>query len=447
MIARIDARKKTLTRFELQKLVPRASLDVEAAVEVVRPLVQQVRAEGEAALRAQAERFDGVTGHKIRVPHAQIKMAYEQLATPLKNALSEMIRRVRLASAASVPPPAQTEIAPGALVEQRWVPVERVGLYVPGGKAVYPSSVVMNAVAAQEAGVTQLALASPVQKEYGSVHPTILAAAHMLGIDEVYAMGGAGAIAAFAYGVEECGLEPVDIVTGPGNIFVAAAKRIVNGTVGIDSEAGTTEILILADETADPALVAADLLSQAEHDEAAASVLVTDSRPLADTVVQKLEELLSRTANAERARQALSGPQSAIILVKNREDALALANAYAPEHLEIHTRNLKEDIAAIRNAGAIFAGPYAPVSLGDYLAGSNHVLPTGGTSRFQSGLGSYTFLRAQQVVTYSQTALENVVSHLGILAREEHLPAHAEAAEARIPCANREGISREETRP
>jgi histidinol dehydrogenase len=351
----------------------------------------------------------------------------------VREALEEAIARVRQATAAQVPAEVQTTIGPGATIVQRWQPVARAGLYVPGGKAVYPSSVVMNAVPAQVAGVGSIALASPPQRAFGGgVHPTILGAAGLLGIDEVYAMGGAGAIGALAYGVEEIGLEPVQVITGPGNIYVAAAKRVVRGQAGIDSEAGTTEILVIADDTADAAFVAADLISQAEHDEAAASVLVTDSAPFAERVAEQLARLAAATRHAERVAIALGGQQSAIVLVDDLAAAAAFSNAYGPEHLEIQTADPDAVLADIENAGAIFLGAHSPVSLGDYLAGSNHVLPTGGQARFSPGLGAYSFLRPQQVIRYDRDALGAVAERIVALSGAEDLPAHGEAVTARF---------------
>ncbi|MGN6206978.1 histidinol dehydrogenase, partial [Humibacter sp.] len=364
--------------------------------------------------------------------------ALEHLDPTVRRALEEAIRRVRIASAAQVPPPTTTDLGPGARVEQCWQPVRRAGVYVPGGKAVYPSSVVMNAVPAQVAGVGSVALASPAQRDFdGSVHPLILGAAGLVGVDEVYAIGGAGAIGALAYGVPDLPLEPVDIVTGPGNIYVAAAKRLVHGVVGIDAEAGTTEILVIADASADPRLVAADLLSQAEHDEAAASLLVTDSEELAQAVQRELDHLLAATANRERASVALEGPQSAIVLVDDEETATRFSDAYAPEHLEVHTTDPDATLLRLTNAGAIFLGSHSPVSLGDYLAGSNHVLPTGGSARYSSGLGAYTFLRPQQIIRYDERGLDSVAPHVIALAEAERLPAHGEAVAARNTVSSR----------
>ncbi|WP_166983507.1 histidinol dehydrogenase [Paramicrobacterium fandaimingii] len=428
MVHVIDLRSQDLSRAELVGVLPRPSIDVAVASEAAQALIDDVRSSGTAALLDQAERFDGVRPDSVRVDIHAIDRAVHDLDPSVRDALTQAIERVQRATTAQVPQPRHTEIGHGASIVQRWQPVDRVGLYVPGGKAVYPSSVIMNAVPAQVAGVRSIALASPAQREFdGGVHPTILAAAGLLGITEVYAMGGAGAVGAFAYGVPDLDLVPVDVVTGPGNIYVAAAKRLVRGQVGIDAEAGTTEILVIADGTANARFVAADLLSQAEHDEAAASILVTDSPRLAREVAEQLDVLLPQTANAERARTALEGPQSAIVLVSDIVIAAELSNAYGPEHLEVHTHDPHGTLEHITSAGAIFIGPYTPVSLGDYMAGSNHVLPTGGQSRFSSGLGAYSFLRPQQIIEYDRAALETVARPIVDLANSEHLPAHGEA--------------------
>lgn len=432
MIQTIDLRDSLPPANKLSSLIPRASLDASAAVEQVLPLIDSVQLRGESALREQALTFDGVSGHTLRVPQSDLDDALEECDPDLRLALETMIARLRSASHAQVPADQITHIGDGASIRQRWHPVRRVGLYAPGGKAVYPSSVVMNVVAAQTAGVSSIALASPAQPQTGGVHPTILTAAALLGVTEVYAIGGAGAIAAFAYGVPAIDLLPVDVVTGPGNIFVAAAKRVVNGIVGIDAEAGTTEILVIADEYADPRFIAADLLSQAEHDDAAASVLVTTSPQLLQAVEVELEALVSRTEHEERARAALSGPQSALILVDSLQSAATVSNVYAPEHLSVQTESNDSVLAQIDNAGAIFLGAYTPVSLGDYLAGSNHVLPTGGTARFASGLGAHTFLRPQQIVEYTRDALHEATEELVTLAHAEGLPAHGSAAQVRF---------------
>ncbi|MBL5973476.1 MAG: histidinol dehydrogenase [Candidatus Leucobacter sulfamidivorax] len=434
MLRTIDLRGKDPGRSELLRLVPRAAVDTAAAVERVKPLVDAVRERGEAALREQARDFDGVEGHALRVPAEEIADSLRSCPPEVRAALERLIERLREASAAQVPAERTTRFADGATIVQRWQPVSRVGLYAPGGKAAYPSSVLMNAVSAQAAGVPALALASPAQRDGGGrPHEAVLWAAALAGLEEVYAIGGAGAIAAFAFGVPSIGLEPVDVVTGPGNVFVAAAKRAVTGLVGIDSEAGTTEILIIADDSADPDFVAADLVSQAEHDEAAASVLVTDSAEFADRVRSRVEQRASGTRHSARALEALGGPQSAVILVDDLPAAARVSDAYGPEHLEIQTRDDEGVLGLISNAGAIFMGGYSPVSLGDYLAGSNHVLPTGGTARFAAGLGAHTFLRPQQIVRYDREALEALEAPQLAVAGAEGLPAHGEAVSARFP--------------
>ncbi len=429
----IDLRDRQPTRAELAHLVPRAVTDVSVASGAAAELVDDVRERGELALLDQAERFDGVRPARIRIHADEIASAVSGLEPAVRAALEEAIARVRVATQAQVPPSTVTTLGPGAEIVQRWQPVNRVGLYVPGGKAVYPSSVVMNVVAAQVAGVSSVALASPPQKQFGgAVHPTILGAAGLLGVDEVYAMGGAGAIGALAYGVPDLGLDPVEIITGPGNVYVAAAKRLVRGVAGIDSEAGPTEILVIADASADASLIAADLVSQAEHDELAAAVLVTTSPELADAVTAHLVELAASTHHSDRVRTALSGQQSAVVLVSDLVAAAAFSNAYGPEHLEIQTQEPGAVLDLIESAGAIFLGAYSPVSLGDYLAGSNHVLPTGGQSRFSSGLGAYTFLRPQQVINYTRDALRSVHEQVVALSSAEDLPAHGDAVTARF---------------
>lgn len=433
MIQTIDLRGLKPSRAELLSLVPRSLTDVSAATAIATELIADVRLRGESALLDQSERLDGVRPERVRLDVAEVSMAVRGLSVDVRDALEEAIVRVRAASEAQLPAPAVTRLGPGAEVIQRWSPVNRVGFYVPGGKAVYPSSVVMNVVPAQVAGVASIALASPAQKEFGgTIHPTILGAAGLLGIDEVYVMGGAGAIGAFAWGVPGLNLEPVQVITGPGNVYVAAAKRLVRGQVGIDAEAGPTEILVIADATADPVLVASDLISQAEHDELAAAVLVTDSVDFADRVQAELERLAPLTPHSARIDVALRGVQSAVVLVDDLVAAAAFSNVYGPEHLEIQTAEPEAVLDLIQSAGAIFLGENSPVSLGDYLAGSNHVLPTGGQARFASGLGAYTFLRPQQVIRYDREALHEVEAKIAALAAAENLPAHAAAVTARF---------------
>ena len=433
MIQTLDLRGARPTRAELMALVPRAQVDVAVASETAAALIAEVRERGADALRDQAERLDRVRPDAVRIDPAAITAAVRALDPAVRAAIDEAISRVRRASEAQVPPPAVTDLGAGAQIVQRWQPVGRVGFYVPGGKAVYPSSVIMNVVPAQVAGVRSVVLASPPQADHdGGVHPVILGAAGILGVEEIYAMGGAGAIGALAYGVPSLGLDPVDLVTGPGNVYVAAAKRLVRGVVGIDAEAGPTEIVVIADGSADPRLIAADLVSQAEHDELAAAVLVTDSPELAVAVVASLDELAGATRHVDRVREALDGRQSAIVLVDDVAAAAAFSNAYGPEHLELHTADPGSTLDLIENAGAIFLGADAPVSLGDYLAGSNHVLPTGGQARFASGLGAATFLRSQQVIRYDRTGLEGVRVGIRALSDAEQLPAHGDAVDARF---------------
>ena len=438
VIRRIDLRGQlTAGRVpDYRALVPRAAVDVEAALDTVRPICDDVRMRGLAAVRELSARFDGVDVPDPRVPLAALESALAGLDPAVRNALEESISRARRVHSDQRPSDLTTVVVPGGTVTERWVPVERVGLYVPGGLAVYPSSVVMNVVPAQEAGVGGLAVASPPQRDHGGLpHPAILAACALLGVDEVYAIGGAQAVAMFAYGLrdeERVLCRPVDLVTGPGNVYVAAAKRLLRGVVGIDAEAGPTEIAVLADDTADPVHVAADLLSQAEHDPLAASVLVTDSEALADAVDRELGTQVAATKHVDRVRAALSGEQSGVVLVDDLDQGLAVVDAHAAEHLEILTRDALTVAGRVRYAGAVFVGPWSPVSLGDYAAGSNHVLPTGGSARHSSGLSVQSFLRRFQVVEYERTALQQVADHVATLAAIEDLPAHGAAVRVRF---------------
>jgi histidinol dehydrogenase len=395
--------------------------------------LDDVKARGvDAVVDVTVER-DGVDPRPIRVAKAEMTKALDELEPGLRTAIEESILRVRKVSEATMPQPITVELAPGAKVHQRYQPVDSVGLYVPGGKAVYPSSVVMNVVPAQVAGVPRLVVATPAQKDFGGrPHPTVLATAELLGVDEVLCVGGPAAIAAFAYGLPQIDFPAVNLATGPGNIYVAAAKRALRGTIGIDSEAGTTEILVLADGTANPEFIAYDLVSQAEHDEAAASVLVTDSIELAEGVLAAISKIADLTKHSERVRVALEGQQSAIVLVDDMAAGIAFANAYATEHLEVHTADNQSTAAKITNAGAIFLGEYSPVSLGDYMAGSNHVLPTGQQAKFGAGLGVLSFLRAQQVIDYDEEGLSAIGNLVNEFAKSEGLPAHGEAIIARF---------------
>jgi len=415
--------------------VPRAEIDVEQALAAVRPICEDVRARGTVAVLDAGERFDGVRPAQLRVPAAALAAALDDLDPAIRAGLEESIRRLRMTSEAELEHSIVSDVAPGAVVERRIVPMQRVGLYVPGGLAPLVSTVIMNAVPAQVAGVPGIALASPPQSEFGGLpHPTILAACALLGIDEVYAAGGAQALAMFAYGAaSEDGVDcrPVNLITGPGNIYVAAAKRYLQGTVSIDSEAGPTEIAIIADASADPAFVAADLISQAEHDPMAASVLITDSEDLAAAVAVELDAQIGTVRHAGRVRTALEGSQSATVIVRDIDQAVDVANGYAAEHLEVQTADSAAVAARIVNAGAIFVGPFTPVSLGDYAAGSNHVLPTAGCACHSSGLSVRAFCKNMHVVTYSEAALREVGGHVVTLAEAENLPSHGAAVSIR----------------
>lgn len=442
LMARIDLRgteqsdPSSLSKARLRSVLPRGGVDVEAVLPRVRPIVEAIAERGAAAALEFGESFDRVRPATVRVPGAALDAALAGLDPAVRTALGVAIARARAVHADQRRTDTTTTLAPGATVTERWVPVDRVGLYVPGGNAVYPSSVVMNVVPAQIAGVDSLVIASPPQAAFdGLPHPTILAAARLLGVEEVWAVGGAQAVALLAYGgtdTDQGELAPVDMITGPGNIYVTAAKRLCRSQVGIDAEAGPTEIAILADNTANPAHLAADLISQAEHDEMAASVLVTTSPELADATDREVTAQLQTTVHRERVTTALSGPQSAIVLVDDLDAGIRVVNAYAAEHLEIQTADPAAVVARIRSAGAIFVGPYAPVSLGDYCAGSNHVLPTAGSARHSSGLSVQTFLRGIHVVDYTEAALKGVSGHVIALAQAEDLPSHGEAVRRRF---------------
>lgn len=435
----IDLRGRSLTRAEMLAAMPRAEMGTAEATELVRPILDDVRARGAAALRDFEEKFDHVRPEHLRVPAEAMTAALERLDPAVRAAIEESVRRCRAVAASQVPEDFHTDLAPGARVAERWIPVQRVGLYVPGGKAVYPSSVIMNAVPAQAAGVESLAVATPPKTADGLPDATILATCAILGVDEVYAVGGAQAVAMFAYGAKgsepqdgDVLCEPVDKITGPGNIFVATAKSMVSGIVGIDAVAGPTEIAIIADEGANPEYLAADLIGQAEHDELAGSVLITDSERIADAVQESLNRRVPRTKHAERVATSLSGRQSGIILTDGLDQSIDAANAYAAEHLEIQTADPDAVVARIRNAGAIFRGPYSPVPLGDYMSGSNHVLPTSGTARFAAGLGVHTFMKPVEVIEYDEEGLKAIAARINDFAVSEDLPAHGECVLTRF---------------
>ncbi len=434
MISRIDLRGREagqLSRADLAGVLPRAATDVEAAVTRIRPVCDDVRRRGAAAVREYTARFDGVDLATTRVPQAALDQALAGLDPEVRRALEEAIRRTRRVHGAQIPAEIVTQVTDGLTVTGRFVPVGRAGVYVPGGLVAYPSSVVMNIVPAQAAGVGSVAVASPPQAGHGGLpHPSVLAACALLGIGEVHAAGGAQALAMFAYGTDDC--DPVDVITGPGNVYVAAAKRVLRGVVGTDGENGPTEVAVIADDTADPVHVAADLIAQAEHDELAACLLVTTDAALADDVEAELARQVPGTRHRARVETALAG-QAACVLVDNLDAALAVSDAWAPEHLEIQTRDAAKLAARVTNAGAVFAGPYSPVSLGDYLAGSNHVLPTGGTARHTSGLSVFPFLRLVNVIECDQAALAATAPLIDALGGAEDLAAHVAAVRVRVP--------------
>lgn len=433
MLKVTDLRGRTPSTSELRRVLPRGGTDVNAVLPTVTPIVEDVKQHGAAKALEYGQKFDGITPESVRVPQDVIDNALETISDEVRDALQQAIQRIRKVHADQKPEPHTTELGPGATVTEKFIPIDRVGLYVPGGEAVYPSSVLMNVIPAQEAGASSMVVCTPPQEKFGGwPHPTILAACKLLGVDELWAVGGAQAVALMAYGDDEHDLEPVDIITGPGNIFVTAAKRLVNGVVGIDAEAGPSEIAVLADDSADPINAAYDLISQAEHDLLAASVLITDSEELAEQVNAEIEARYTVTLNADRVKAALTGEQSGIVLVDDLEAGIAVADAYAAEHLEIHTRNAREVAEQITHAGAIFVGEYSPVPLGDYAAGSNHVLPTSGTARFSAGLSTHTFLREVNLIEYNKDALAEIGPHIIVLSEDEQLPAHGEAIKARF---------------
>jgi histidinol dehydrogenase len=432
LIRTLDFREKNLSKNQYQQLLPRAEMDIAAAMKTVEPILKAVKDGNEETLISLCEKFDGTRPKEIKVPRKELKKALSELDPKVRKALLVSIGRIKKVHKEQSRKEKRTQVVPGGSVIQKWIPVDRVGLYVPGGNAVYPSSVIMNVIPAQVAKVPSIAVASPPQVDNnGYPNKIILATCELLGISEVYAIGGAQAVAMFAYGVPNL-CEPVDMVTGPGNIYVAAAKRALRGKIGIDSEAGPTEVAIIADKFADAKSVAADLISQAEHDVIAAALLITDSEKLAKEVESELFIRAKITKHSSRILEALSGRQSAIVLVKDIKQAVDVANAYAAEHLEIQTKKVDAVAKKIRNAGAIFVGRYSPVSLGDYSAGSNHVLPTGGCACHSSGLSVQSFLKGVNIIKYNQKAFKNISNTVITLANSEDLPAHGEAMSARF---------------
>jgi histidinol dehydrogenase len=413
------------------ELLPRApAAAVQAARAEVRDLVADVTARGDAAVADAARRFDGVDAPPAawRATAGELAAAEAALDPQLRAALTDAIGRVRAFHRAQRPADLIWTGRPGVRLVQRFVPLRRAGVYAPGGRAAYPSSVVMNVVPAQAAGVGAVALATPPGPG-GRGHPAVLAAARLLGVEEVWLLGGAQAVAALACGTQT--VPAVDSVTGPGSLHVALAKREVADRVRVDGFAGPTEVAVLADATADPLLVAVDLVAQAEHDPLAACLLVTDDPDLWKAVEPLLAEEVAAATHRDRVEAALAG-QSAVVLCDDRAAMLRVAEAYAPEHLELLVRDPAELAGRVRDAGAVFVGPWTPVALGDYAAGSNHVLPTAGTARFASGLSTLDFLRAVQVVEFDRDALAAAAPTVAALAHAEGLPAHGRAVAARF---------------
>ena len=399
--------------------------DVDTTVD---DILDQVRTQGDDAVRAFTEKFDGVRPDPVKVPVDTLDTAAAALDDDLRGALERAEENIRRFHEKQVQESWFTEDGDGVVLGQRVVPMERAGLYVPGGTAFYPSSLLMNAIPAQVAGVDEIHLVSPPQED-GRPHPLVLATAALLGVEHIYAIGGAQAIGALAYGTET--VPPVDTIVGPGNAYVAAAKKKVFGRVGIDSVAGPSEIGVLADATADPEFVAADLLSQAEHDERASAILITPHRPLAEATQAHVEDKVPELPRADVIEQSLAD-YGACIVVDTMEEAVALMNDLAVEHLELHVDDPWETMTRIRHAGALFLGEHSAEPVGDYFAGPNHVLPTGGTARHASALGVDDFVRTQSVLSYTEGRLRETGDDIMTLAEAEDLQAHAEAIRVRL---------------
>ena len=394
----------------------------------VREIIDQVRSRGDAAVMDLTQLFDGVRPASLRVDPAALHASYESLLPDLKSILSEAAENIRRFHEKQVRRSWFVEDGDGVVLGQRFVPVERAGVYVPGGTAAYPSSVLMCVIPAQVAGVETIHLTSPPGAD-GLPHPFVCAAAALLNVDHVYAVGGAQAIAALAFGTNS--IPRVDKIVGPGNAYVAAAKRLVYGQVDIDSVAGPSEIAILADQSADPEFIAADLLSQAEHDTRASAVLVTTEKEIAAAVREYLETMVASLPRREIAQQSLRD-YGACVVTQSLEEAVQVINELAPEHLELLVDDPWRVMTDIRHAGAIFLGPHSPEPVGDYFAGPNHVLPTGGTARFSSALGVDDFIRHQSVIAYTAERLARTAPRIASFARAEELEGHARSVEARF---------------
>ena len=414
----VDLRYKDFRKSpELKKLISRSDVDVEEYEKTVKQIIKDVKERGDEAVIEYTKKFDGVelSPKELEIPFKELERAYDEIEDDVRWALEVAAERVREFHKAQIENSYFKE-EEGIILGQKVIPIERAGLYVPGGKAAYPSSVIMNAIPAEVAGVKDIVMCSPNPNKY------TLAAAFICGIETVYRVGGAQAIAAMAYGTET--IKKVDKIVGPGNIFVALAKKNVYGVVDIDSIAGPSEILVIADSTANPKWIAADLMSQAEHDELAAAILITDDENLAEQVHDAIyADLLLKMPRREIIEKSLNN-YGHIFIVEDIKKACELSNFIAPEHLEIVVKNPFDYLPQIKHAGAIFLGEYATEPLGDYILGPNHVLPTGGTARFSSPLGVYDFVKRSSVIYVSKEGFNRVEKHASVLARAEGLFAH-----------------------
>ena len=413
---------------EAKEILARKQGQLLEVEEKVRSIVEKVRIDGDAALKEYTAQFDGARMEVIAVGEEDWEEAYSKVDEDFLKAIRRAKDNIEKFHLKQKEKSWLEPDAEGSMLGQLILPIQRAGIYVPGGTAAYPSSVLMNAVPAKVAGVEEIVMVTPPAKD-GSINPHTLVAAKETGVNEAYKVGGAQAVAALAYGTES--IRVVDKITGPGNIFVTTAKKIVYGQVDIDMLAGPSEILIVADESARADYLAADMLSQAEHDRLAASVLVTNSELLAEKVQAELMLQLERLPRREIAAASLE-EQGAVIICKSIQECIEAANTYAPEHLEVVVENPFDWLPRIRNAGAIFLGSYAPEPVGDYFAGPNHVLPTGGTARFYSPLNVATFMKKSSIISYSREALLHNAADIIKLARTEGLEAHARAVEVRV---------------
>lgn len=428
MIRKIDSESKECREF-IEELFLRRTLIPEQVLETVSNIIDEVREKGDDALLSFTLRFDGVEmdAKMLKVSVPEMEDAVKKTDASLLRVIARAAENIRKFHERQKSESWFYTGENGEILGQRHTPMERVGIYVPGGTAPLVSSVLMTAIPAKVAGVERVIMATPPQKD-GSINPAVLAAAQATGVDEVYRIGGAQAVAAMAFGTET--IPWVDKIVGPGNIYVATAKKLVYGTVGIDMVAGPSEITVIADDTAKPEFVAADLLSQAEHDEMAASILLTDSDEIAEAVVSELRKQLQLLDRRQTAEKSLRN-YGAIIVVNGINSAVELANMIAPEHLELCVREPFRLLGMVKNAGAVFLGSNSPEPVGDYIAGPNHVLPTGGTARFFSPLGVYDFIKRTSVIYYTPEALASVTDDVIKLAEAEGLDAHANSVRTR----------------